>query len=86
MALSPHISNHEETVATLQFAERCKLLKNTVKKSVIRSAAELNSLVQSLTQELEHLKNYVGQLEEVIKAGGLSLPDGSAAEGEHSVS
>lgn len=82
VALSPHISNHEETVATLKFAERCKLLKNTVKKSVNRTAAELNSLVKSLTLELERLKSYVGQLEQVIKAGGLGLPDGTAGEGE----
>jgi len=85
VALSPHVSNHEETVATLQFAERCKLLKNKVVKSKIRSTAELTALVESLSGELEALKKYNKLLEDALKAAGLPMPEavaGSAAEAE----
>ncbi len=95
VALSPHVSNHEETVATLQFAERCKLLKNKVLKSKIRSTAELSALVDTLTKELAELKGefanvssligfavYNKSLENSLKGAGVVVPDRSAAGGE----
>ncbi len=43
---SPHVFNAEETLSTLRFAQRAKMIKNTVTVNRQRSAAELLVLLQ----------------------------------------
>jgi kinesin family protein 5 len=43
---SPHVFNSEETLSTLRFAQRAKMIKNTVTINRQRSAAELLVLLQ----------------------------------------
>ncbi|EGG24817.1 kinesin-1 [Cavenderia fasciculata] len=73
---SPHISNLEESISTLKFGARAKMIKNTVKINSQKSAAEL-------TKELETLKMYTNSLEKLIEymkspdyvPGKSALPD-----------
>jgi len=74
VALSPHISNQEETVTTLKFAERCKRIKNTAKVNVVRSNKELEAIVSALTAEVEELRAMNELLEEALKAAGGKPP------------
>jgi len=53
---SPHIWNVNETISTLKFGTRCKLIKNTVKKNMELSRQELMNLVQQLRAEIRVLQ------------------------------
>ena len=52
MCCSPHPFNADETISTLRFAQRAKLIKNTVRVNRHRSAAELERIVARLEAEL----------------------------------
>jgi len=53
---SPHIWNVNETVSTLKFGTRCKLIKNTVKLNMELSRQELMNLVKELRAEIRVLQ------------------------------
>jgi len=89
VALSPHISNQEETSGTLKFAERCKKVQNKAKVNVTRSNKELEKLLEQLQSEVARLQAKNKLLEDAIKACGGKMPSeaqiaaamgGSAAE------
>eukprot|EP01027_Heterolobosea_sp_BB2_P014182 GEZU01020404.1.p1 GENE.GEZU01020404.1~~GEZU01020404.1.p1 ORF type:complete len:931 (-),score=290.05 GEZU01020404.1:29-2821(-) len=70
---SPHAFNIEETISTLKFGQRAKTIKNAIKVNAIRSAAELNRMVEALTKEVQGLKAYSSNLEKqiaILKNGG----------------
>jgi kinesin family member 5 len=64
--------HQEETIGTLKFAERAKMVKNKAKSNVNRSPEELKMMVDALTEEVKKLKK---RLAEGGSAGGDSIPD-----------
>jgi hypothetical protein len=68
IACSPHRFNVEETVSTLKFGQRAKMIKNAVKLNRQRSVAELEAIVEQLTSELDTLRAYVTLLEQALSA------------------
>jgi hypothetical protein len=68
IACSPHRFNVEETVSTLKFGQRAKMIKNAVKLNRQRSVAELEAIVEQLTSELDTLRAYVTLLEQAVTA------------------
>jgi len=66
----------EETVGTLKFAERAKMVKNSAKSNVKRSAEELEALVEQLKLEIERLKKMLIDKDsgtEVLLQGDMSV-------------
>lgn len=62
--------HQEETIGTLQFAERAKLVKTAAKSNIKRSVEELELLVEQLKAEIVKLKHQ-------LKNGGTNLVDDS---------
>jgi len=60
VCVSPHKFNVTETVNTLQFAMRAKLIKNKVKVNKVLSRQELNKIIKELNQEIKKLKDKLG--------------------------
>jgi kinesin family protein 5 len=64
---SPHIFNAEETLSTLRFAQRAKLVKNTVTVNKQRSVQDLTLLLQTLERKFEisngHIRNMCAVIE-----------------------
>ncbi|MES1908328.1 MAG: hypothetical protein MHM6MM_001283 [Cercozoa sp. M6MM] len=67
---SPHAFNLEETISTLRFAQRAKLIKNQVHVNRQRSVAELEALVAKLRALVRKLRRKVAILQK-----GEALPD-----------
>ncbi len=55
-ACSPHSFNIEETVSTLKFGQRAKSIKCEVKVNAIKSAKELQLMVEKLQHQLNQLR------------------------------
>ena len=53
---SPHIFNREETISTLRFATRAKLISNVVYKNTVLSAQQMTKLIKNLRMEIVDLK------------------------------
>jgi len=53
---SPHLWNITETISTLQFGTRCKLVKNQVRKNKDISPDEMRALIKQLRLENRELK------------------------------
>jgi len=70
---SPHIWNVNETVSTLKFGTRCKLIKNKVKKNMELSRQELMNLVKELRAEIRALQQKLAS--GVIEAPATSTID-----------
>jgi kinesin family protein 5 len=60
--------HQEETIGTMQFAERAKMVKTAAKSNAKRSYDELDRLVNKLTDEVNALKK-------ALKDGGGSVPE-----------
>mmetsp|Transcript_73369 Transcript_73369/g.203668 ORF Transcript_73369/g.203668 Transcript_73369/m.203668 type:complete len:709 (+) Transcript_73369:100-2226(+) len=74
--------NEQETISTLRFGQRAKMIKNVVKVNLERSAEELKLLLEKKDLSLIELRARVVALEQLLKANGIVLPDdtnGSAA-------
>ena len=54
---SPHLYNIDETVSTLQFAQRAKKIKNIVKANINKSPEELEKIIEDLQLKLLHMTN-----------------------------
>lgn len=73
---SPDKFNIDETLSTLQFAQRAKMIKNSVTINKQKSVEELNQIIIKLTKEIAQLKLYIQGL-------GHAVPKGlDAADGE----
>jgi hypothetical protein len=66
--LSPASVNYSETLASLRFAARAKMIKTTVTKNVDPATAKINQLVR----ENKALRKLMQQLEEMAVAEGLA--------------
>jgi len=53
---SPHIYNRAETLSTLRFATRAKLVSNTVYKNTVLSPQQMTKLIKNLRTEIVDLK------------------------------
>lgn len=60
--------HQEETIGTMQFAERAKMVKTAAKSNTKRSYDELDRLVTKLTDEVNALKK-------ALKEGGGAIPE-----------
>merc|ERR1719478_156324 len=60
---SPSNFNELETISTLRFGQRAKMIKNVVKVNQERSAEELKLLLEKKDMALLDLRNRVAQLE-----------------------
>eukprot|EP01112_Ceratiomyxa_fruticulosa_P005719 TRINITY_DN1656_c1_g1_i1.p1 TRINITY_DN1656_c1_g1~~TRINITY_DN1656_c1_g1_i1.p1 ORF type:complete len:971 (-),score=251.91 TRINITY_DN1656_c1_g1_i1:220-3132(-) len=67
IACSPHEFNIEETKSTLQFGQRAKTIKNSVKVNKQLSVAELQAMVSSLTRQLQAQTSRNTELEAIIE-------------------
>ena len=76
---SPHPNNEEETLATLRFAKRAKMIKTKVKANLHRSPDELQKLVDKLEEEVAEMRGYIASLEKKLKEAGVELPTAAEA-------
>lgn len=63
-ALRPDISNYEESLTTLQYASRVKLIKNCAKKVETE-----DDILKKLMKEHKAQQEYIKKLEEQLKSG-----------------
>ena len=59
---SPHSYHLEETLSSLQFAQRAKTIKNKVKVNIRYTYEELQNMVMKLTKKLENANNTIKKL------------------------
>ena len=57
VAASPHIFNRQETINSLDFGKRCKLIKNKAVINIHVTPKHLREQIESLQHELETLAN-----------------------------
>ena len=62
VACSPHSYNVEETISSLQFAQRAKTIKNKVKVNIKYSYEELQKMVFQLKKKLENANQKIMKL------------------------
>ena len=72
---SPSAYNESESLSTLRFGERAKKIKNKPKINKEITVAELQKLVLNLKDTIKKADCRISQLEEFIKANGLSVPE-----------
>lgn len=81
---SPAVYNEEETLGTLKFGERAKLIKNKPKVNREQSIPELKALVAKLEKKIAAQQKHILMLEALIRDNGLEVPskDSAGAEGD----
>ena len=72
---SPSAYNESESLSTLRFGERAKKIKNKPKINKEITVAELQKLVLNLKDTIKKADCRISQLEEFIKANGLTIPE-----------
>lgn len=82
-ACSPHVFNAEETLSTLRFAQRAKLVKSNVVVNRQMSVQEMDAIITQLKSELIQLRAYCTKLEAqlgIASEGGAatSVPSGDS--------
>eukprot|EP00743_Colponemidia_sp_Colp-15_P010401 GILK01011452.1.p1 GENE.GILK01011452.1~~GILK01011452.1.p1 ORF type:complete len:1212 (+),score=242.12 GILK01011452.1:39-3638(+) len=70
---SPDISNVDESISSLKFAQRAKSIKNVVKVNVTRSPAQLLAIIEQLKKQLEASQAENGLLRERLLQTGQSV-------------
>jgi len=74
VACSPHHSCFEETISTLQFAQRAKSIQNVVSINRVQSNAELTDVIEKLRAELKSLRTNYHLLEQQLAISGAQAP------------
>ncbi|CAK8990076.1 Kinesin-related protein 3 (Kinesin family member 3) (Kinesin-1) [Durusdinium trenchii] len=72
---SPSYYNEQETISTLRFGQRAKMIKNVVKVNHERSVEELKMLLQRRDQALGDLRGRVSLLEQLLRSNGIPVPE-----------
>ncbi|CUV06704.1 unnamed protein product [Cryptosporidium hominis] len=72
---SPSIVNESETIGTLRFGIRAKMVKNAPKVNQQYSVEQLQVLLNSAQRKLAERNNYIQTLEELVKKLGGELPE-----------
>ena len=70
VACSPHYTCFEETVSTMQFAQRAKSIQNVVSINRMMSNAEQTEVITKLRRELKELRANYALLEEQLYSQG----------------
>merc|ERR1719216_558255 len=71
---SPSNFNEQETLSTLRFGQRAKMIKNVVKVNHERSAEELKLLLEKKDLALSELRGRAAALEQLLKSHGVPVP------------
>jgi len=72
---SPSVFNEQETVSTLRFGQRAKMIKNVVKVNHERSAEELKVLLEKKDLNLLELRSRIASLEQLLRSRGVPVPE-----------
>lgn len=72
---SPSNFNEQETLSTLRFGQRAKMIKNVVKVNHERSAEELKLLLEKKDFALAETGARVVMLEQLLRAHNISVPE-----------
>jgi len=76
---SPSNFNEQETISTLRFGQRAKMIKNVVKVNHERSAEELKLLLEKKEIFLAELRGRLNAMEQLLKAHNIQPPEESIA-------
>jgi len=76
---SPSNFNEQETISTLRFGQRAKMIKNVVKVNHERSAEELKLLLEKKEIFLAELRGRLNAMEQLLKAHNIQPPEESSA-------
>mmetsp|Transcript_7168 Transcript_7168/g.15584 ORF Transcript_7168/g.15584 Transcript_7168/m.15584 type:complete len:682 (+) Transcript_7168:136-2181(+) len=72
---SPSSFNEQETISTLRFGQRAKMIKNVVKVNLERSAEELKLLLEKKDQLVVELRSRLASLEHLLRSKGVPFPE-----------
>jgi len=75
---SPSNFNEQETISTLRFGQRAKMIKNVVKVNHERSAEELKLLLEKKDVILMEVRLRSSTLEHILRCHGIAVPEDSA--------
>lgn len=74
IALSAASDNEEETLCSLRFGQRAKMIKNTAKINKQLTVEECKRIIDELQKKLDYKQARIEQLEKFILDNGLKLP------------
>ncbi|KAH8739392.1 kinesin heavy chain [Cryptosporidium ryanae] len=72
---SPSVVNEAETIGTLRFGIRAKMVKNAPKVNQQFSVEQLQILLSSAQRKIAERDSYIQKLEEIVKSLGGELPE-----------
>jgi len=72
---SPSNWNEQETLSTLRFGQRAKMIKNVVKVNHERSVEELKLMLERREQALTELRARNSTLEQLLGSNGIAVPE-----------
>eukprot|EP00931_Biecheleriopsis_adriatica_P100867 TRINITY_DN76109_c0_g1_i1.p1 TRINITY_DN76109_c0_g1~~TRINITY_DN76109_c0_g1_i1.p1 ORF type:complete len:719 (-),score=187.13 TRINITY_DN76109_c0_g1_i1:30-2186(-) len=72
---SPSHFNEQETVSTLRFGQRAKMIKNVVKVNHERSVEELKLMLERREQALAELRVRLSTYEQLLRSNGIAIPE-----------
>lgn len=72
---SPSAFNEQETLSTLRFGQRAKMIKNVVKVNHERSAEELKLLLERKDQIIAEMRGRFAALEQALRSRGIPIPE-----------
>mmetsp|Transcript_40217 Transcript_40217/g.93106 ORF Transcript_40217/g.93106 Transcript_40217/m.93106 type:complete len:698 (+) Transcript_40217:79-2172(+) len=72
---SPSYFNEQETISTLRFGQRAKMIKNVVKVNHERSVEELKLLLERRDQALLEMRSRMAVLEQLLRSNGIAVPE-----------
>lgn len=79
---SPSIVNESETIGTLRFGIRAKMVKNAPKVNQQFSVEQLQVLLNSAKRKLAERDNYIQVLEDLVKKLGGEIPENKPYSGK----
>lgn len=74
IALSPALDNEDETLCSLRFGQRAKLIKNKAVINKQLTVEECKKIIEELQAKLEFANARIEQLENFIRKNGLQVP------------
>lgn len=75
ITLSPSVLNEQETLSTLRFGQRAKMIENNATVNLDESAEQLKLAVEKLDRQLRAARARIAQLESIIRSANLPLPE-----------
>ncbi|CAG9310172.1 unnamed protein product [Blepharisma stoltei] len=72
---SPSLYNEQETISSLRFGARAKLIKNTPKVNREYTLAELKLLLAQAREEIRRKDKRIKVLEDLLRQAGIAIPE-----------